>query len=150
MTAPLTELMSEPYLNPGQRFRRLLSEAETTSPGHPLPPSLLEDLPEEARRLLKGEDAPKQKSSTANLHDTLEHSLRDQGFVLEEDSRGSVRFSGDLRSNTGALSPYDIVRMASDLDGGVQHTTELRHCPDCQAAAPSGVTVCEWCGASIH
>jgi hypothetical protein len=79
MTAPLTSDFSEPVQNPGQRFRRLLSEAEKTSPNDPLPASILEDLPEEARRLLGGEDAPEQKSGSDDPHDTLEKSLRDQG-----------------------------------------------------------------------
>ena len=65
-----------------------------------------------------------------------------QGNALEEDSRGGVPFGEDLRSNTGSLSPYDIVHMAADLDGGIQQTTELHRCTDCQAANPSGVTVC--------
>jgi hypothetical protein len=72
MTAPLASDLPEPDQDPGQRFRRLLSEAEKTSPNDPLPASILEDLPEEARRLLGGEDAPEQQSGTGDLKDTLE------------------------------------------------------------------------------
>ncbi len=129
MTTPLASDLPEPVQDPGKRFRHLLSEAEKTSPNDPLPASILEDLPEEARRLLRGEDDPEQKSSTGSLDDTLEQSLR---------------------SNPGSLSPYDIVRMAAELDGGIQQTTELHRCTDCQAATPSGVTVCQWCGTPIH
>ncbi len=140
MTAPLALDLPEPVQAPGQRFRRLLSEAEKTSPNDPLPASILEDLPEEAQRLLGGEDAPEQKSGSGDLCDTLEQSLPHQGYALKDDPQRNVRFGGDLRSNTGSLSPYDIVRMAADLDGGIQQTTELHRCPDCQAVAPSGVT----------
>ncbi len=77
MTAPLASDLPEPVQDPGQRFRRLLSEAEKTSPNDPLPASILEDLPEEARRLLGGEDAPEHQRSTDSLNDTLEKSLRD-------------------------------------------------------------------------
>lgn len=150
MTTPLASDLPKPVQDPGQRFRRLLSEAKKTSPDDPLPASILEDLPEEARRLLGWEDAPGQRSGTGDLSDTLEQSPSNQGYAPEEDSRGSEVFGGDLRSNTGSLSPYDIVRMAADLDGGIQQTSELHRCPDCQATAPSGVTVCQWCGTPIH
>jgi hypothetical protein len=150
MTAPLASYLPEPDQNPGQRFRRLLSEAEKTSPNDPLPASILEDLPEETQRLLGGEDAPEQLSGTGDLNSTLEQSHRNQGYAPEEDSRGSVPFGGDLRSNTGSLSPYDIVRMAADLDGGIHQTSDLHRCPDCQATAPSDVTICQWCGTPIH
>lgn len=150
MTAPLVSDFSKPVQEPGQRFRRLLSEAEKTSPNDPLPASILDDLPEETRRLLGREDAPEKNSDTGDLNHTLEQSLSNQSDALEEDSRGSVALGGDLRSNTGSFSPYDIVRMAADLDGGIQQASELHRCPDCQAAAASGVTVCQWCGTPIH
>ncbi len=86
MTAPLASDFSKPAQDPGQRFRRLLSEASKTSPNDPLPASILEDLPEEARRLLGGGDAPEQKSGSDDLHGTLEESLRNQGYVLEKDT----------------------------------------------------------------
>ena len=149
MTAPLDHQEFEPELDPSARFRYLLSEADKTSPDAPLPASVLEDLPEETRQLLQKVFSVQDPENAGNLSDTFQQALRDQGYVLEEDTKGGVRFSGDLRRHTDSLSPYDVVRIAADLEGGVQQSTELRLCSECQAATPNGHQICQWCGAAL-
>jgi hypothetical protein len=82
----------------------------------------------------------------AGLHKDREKELREKGYVLDEDAHG-LRISGaPSSSGASALSPYDIVRMAADLDGGVASKDQLRKCPKCDAAMRPGTKTCQWCG----
>ncbi len=112
-----------------------------------LPDSLLEDLPEEARRALAGAKPAQPGPSPVDQHDGLVESLRRQGFVVTEDARGvrlgglpSPRFKG-----SSELRPGDIVRLAADLDGGVLPPEKRVHCPKCDAVVPAGSPRCQWC-----
>ena len=74
-------------------------------------------------------------------------SLRRQGFVLNEDAHG-LRLSG-VASRPGGLSselsPYDVVRLASELEGGVVPMEQRRRCPKCDAVVAHGDKQCQWC-----
>jgi hypothetical protein len=83
------------------------------------------------------------------LSDALTSALRDQGYVIDEDS-GGIRLSGALNRRGGALSPYDVIRMASDLDGGLPSPDELKRCPKCEAVVPPKETRCSWCGTDLE
>lgn len=109
---------------------------------------MLDDLDPDARRLLEnaaaGKPEPEIKES---LREDLAQSLRYQGYTVEDDARG-VRIGG--RPRTGKLSsPYEIVRMAAELDGGLKPDAERITCPECNAVLPGGSTKCQWCGAAI-
>jgi hypothetical protein len=74
-------------------------------------------------------------------------SLSRQGFVVEEDAHG-LRLSG-VASRPGGLSsqlsPYDIVRLAAELEGGVVPIDQRKRCPKCEAVVNPGDKRCQWC-----
>lgn len=74
-------------------------------------------------------------------------SLSRQGFVVEEDAHG-LRLSG-VASRPGGLnsqlSPYDVVRLAAELEGGVLPIEERKRCPNCDAVVNPGDKRCQWC-----
>jgi hypothetical protein len=129
-------------------FRKLLKDVEETDTDN-LPPSLLEDLPEDARSLLTAKqlDRPTQKSKPEEISENLAQELRMQGYAIEEDARG-IRIGGGLpgRGSAAGMSPYDVVRMAADLDGGLPSQDELQRCSKCEAVIPPGDHRCQWCG----
>ena len=114
---------------------------------HQLPEDLLEDLPEEARDLLRGLKGSSSKQ-VEELSEDIASTLRDQGYVINLDAHG-VRISGgpsSRSSDSGTLSPYDVVRLAADLEGGVPSPDQRKHCPKCDAVIPHGENRCSWCG----
>ena len=74
-------------------------------------------------------------------------SLSRQGFVIQEDAHG-LRLSG-IASRPGGLrsqlSPYDVVRLAAELEGGVVPMEERKRCPKCDAVVNPGDERCQWC-----
>jgi len=82
--------------------------------------------------------------------DKMRRSLRGCGLSLVEDVHGP-RLSGysSKPSSLGqTLSPYDIVRLAADSDGGAPR--ELIECPHCKARLPADATLCQWCSKAIE
>jgi len=138
----------EPPPDPGMRLRHLLASApdgENTVP----PVSPRAGQPGEAPPPTSQESAPKGQTPRADVRQDLEASLRNQGFVVEDDGQ-SIR----LRAMTGGrkgpgLSASDIVRLAAELDGGVPPPEKRVHCPKCDAVIPLGQVKCQWCGATI-
>lgn len=151
--APVISLAKPPADNAGRdvgtaRFRKLTSKPLTPPAPGGWPEALLEDLPEAARRMLRGLPPSGQAQGTAQLREEMARALRDQGFVIAEDARG-VRISGSPVSGRGAgsgrLSASDVVRMAADLDGGVRPPGQTRRCPKCDAVVAVGEPRCPWC-----
>ena len=74
-------------------------------------------------------------------------SLSRQGFVVQEDAHG-LRLSG-VASRPGGLhsqlSPYDVIRLAAELEGGVVPVEQRKHCPKCDAVVNPGDKRCQWC-----
>jgi hypothetical protein len=74
-------------------------------------------------------------------------SLSRQGFILQEDAHG-LRLSG-VTSRPGGLnsqlSPYDVIRLAADLEGGIVPKEQRKHCPKCNAVVNHGDKRCQWC-----
>jgi len=74
-------------------------------------------------------------------------SLSRQGFVVQEDAHG-LRLSG-VASRPGGLgsqlSPYDVIRLAAELEGGVIPVEQRKHCPKCDAVVNPGDKRCQWC-----
>ena len=130
------------------RLGRLLSSGDEGA----WPEALLDQLPEEAQRLLRGGRREKQPAAKAGLREELESSLRDQGIIVTEDSRGvrlTYQYIPGKRPRAASLSPTDIVRLAAELDGGVRPLLERIHCPKCDAVIPAGEKRCQWCGQAL-
>ena len=139
---------TETKTDPAKRFRQLISNSDDASPAGSWPEPLLEDLPEETRKLLSSQKPPPPSTKPDEISENLEKSLRSQGYVIDQDAHG-VRISGDLidsGSGSDTMSPYDVVRLAADLEGGVLPPDERVHCLKCDAVIPSGATNCQWCG----
>lgn len=74
-------------------------------------------------------------------------SLRNKGFIIQEDVHG-LRLSGiSTRGNKpmSQLSPYDIVRLAADLEGGLLPMDQRKRCPKCDAVVALSDKRCQWC-----
>ncbi len=131
------------------RFRKILAEEQRTK-DDPLPGWMMDELPEEARRLLSGHELPSGPSLGPKLSDDLAQALRDQGYVIHEDEKG-MHLGGALVSRGGTpavMSPYDVIRMAADMEGGLASPDELLRCKKCDALIPHGDERCQWCGES--
>jgi hypothetical protein len=85
--------------------------------------------------------------STEEREEARKLSLSRQGFVVEEDAHG-LRLSG-VASRPGGLSselsPYDVVRLAAELEGGVVPMDQRKRCPKCDAVVAPGNKQCQWC-----
>ncbi len=134
--------------DPRERFRWLLETSANFPPGSPLPEWIVEDLPEDIQQLLRADLNAPRPNLGPKLSDALTSALRDQGYVIEEDA-GGIRLSGDLNRRGGSFSPYDVIRMASDLDGGIPSPDQLKRCPNCEAVVPPEEERCSWCGAEL-
>jgi len=135
-TGPISTGQLTEEVNPSTKFDlrtgNTESEAQMNTESETPQPVLSEDNPlltseerEEARRL----------------------SLSRQGFVLEEDARG-LRLSGVTsrpRGLSSQLSPYDVVRLAAELEGGVVPMDQRKRCPKCEAVVCPGDKQCQWC-----
>jgi len=91
------------------------------------------------------------QDSLPNPTEILLQSLRYQGFTVHEDAHG-LRLGGapiTRGSHTAELSPYDVVRLAAELDGGILPPGERTHCPQCDAVVPPKAARCQWCSAPL-
>lgn len=153
--APLIPLKEPPPRDPLERetatarFKKLTQPISPPKAGN-WPASLLEDLPEEARKLLQRRPPAPGIKGTAQLREEMAKALRDQGYVISEDARG-MRLSGspiNRGRGSGQLSVSDVIRMASELGGEVQAEKRGR-CPKCDAVIDIDSERCQWCGQAI-
>jgi hypothetical protein len=108
------------------------------------PDHLLDQVPEDMRAVLAARLKAAEKTESPGFNENTAAALRDQGYVVTEDARGARLSSTPGQSSD--LSPTDVVKMAAELDGGVQPQTKLPICGKCEAASPIGDTFCQWCG----
>jgi hypothetical protein len=134
--------------DPRKRFRWLIETAQNFPPGSPLPEWIIEDLPEDVQQLLRADLNAPRPNLGPKLSDALTSALRDQGYVIEQDS-GGLRLGGDLNRLGNEMSPYDVIRMAADLDGGIPSVDDLKRCQKCEAVLPPNDTRCAWCGTAL-
>jgi hypothetical protein len=131
-------------IDPRKRFRELVDTSQVESTWSE---ELLEGLPEDAREILLQIKPTSDSSKDEQFSEQLFDSLRGRGYVIDQDAHG-VRISGGpsggLDSET--FSPYDVIRMAADLEGGVLPLDERVHCMKCDAVIPPGEGRCQWCG----
>lgn len=141
---PPTDETVKPKSQSTSRIRELTKSAYAAPPSE-WPEALLEDLPDETRRLFQATHE-KSGGDTGSLSDEYQQSMRSQGYVISEDARG-LRITGAPKGGgTSELSATDLVRMAAELDGGVLPEAERRPCPQCQATIPPKAEQCQWCG----
>lgn len=141
-TSPPEESVQE--VDPRVRFRELIvtSQEEPTWPDE-----ILENLPEDAREILLRKKPISDSLENEQFSEHLAQSLRDRGYVIDQDAHG-VRISGGPSGGLDSeeFSPYDVVRMAADLEGGVLPLDKRVHCLKCDAVIPPGEECCQWCG----
>ena len=117
---------------------------ELVEPGRD-PEHLLDQVPEEMRGVLAARLKAAENSSTPTFSETTASALRKQGYIVSQDARGA-RLSA-APGQAAEFSPSEVVKLAADLDGGVQPQAKLPICRNCQSASPVGDTHCQWCGA---
>jgi ribosomal protein S27AE len=105
---------------------------------------LLDQVPEDMRGVLAARLKAADEAVGSNFSETTASILREQGYVVSEDARGA-RLTA-TRGQSDDLSPSEVVKLAADLDGGIQLQTKLPICSNCQAASPIGELQCQWCG----
>lgn len=126
---------------PPANFRQLLDGSGSVDESE----EVLEQVPEEMRGLLAARLKAAGEGERDEFREQTEASLRNQGYSVEQDARGA-RIAGTPGAKAPELSPRDVVKMASELDGGVQPQSKLPICEECQAASPIGSDNCQWCG----
>ena len=122
---------------PPDHFRDLLRPGQE-------PINLLEQVPEEMRAILAGRLKAAEETDSPSFSENAASSLRGQGYFISQDARGA-RFAA-APGQSANLSPSDVVKMAAELDGGIQPRTKLAICSKCQSASPIGEKQCQWCG----
>jgi hypothetical protein len=131
-------------IDPRMRFRELIVtyQKEPTWSDE-----VLESLPEDAREILLGKKPTSDATVDEQFSEDIYQSLRNRGYVIGMDAHG-VRISGGPSGgiDSEAFSPYDVIRMAADLEGGVLPLDERIHCLKCDAVIPPGEERCQWCG----
>jgi hypothetical protein len=134
-------------VDPRMRFRELIVTSQKEPTLDDLSEEMLESLPEDAREILFGKIPTSDSTEDDGFSKNITQSLRDRGYVIDQDAHG-VRISGGPRGglDSETFSPYDVIRMAADLEGGVLPLDERVHCLKCDAVIPSGEARCQWCG----
>jgi hypothetical protein len=133
--------------DPRARFRELILTSQKEAFPEDWTEEMLENLLEKAREILSPKRPTSRLPSNEQFSETMTEALRDRGYVIDQDAHG-VRISGGpsggLDSET--VSPYDVIRMAADLEGGVLPLDERVHCLKCDAVIPPDKSSCQWCG----
>lgn len=129
---------------PGPATLRRLTEA---SQGPADREELLDQVPEELRGVLAARMQAADEAKDKGLRKETIDSLKNRGYQVTEDARGARITGGSSRSSD--FSPYEMVSMAAEQEGGVQPRGKLSMCPECDSASPVGATRCQWCGADL-
>jgi hypothetical protein len=89
--------------------------------------------------------------STREREEAHRKMLRSKGYVVDLDSNGMRLTSISTGRNNPVtnLSPYDVVRLASELEGGVIPVEERIKCPACEAVILPTDKICSWCSAPL-
>lgn len=151
LDAASTDSTSQPTSDaaPGPaRFRQLLAAQKEASPSD-LPPDLLDALPTAARQALSSSGSQRDQAE-GELPDKMQQYLRQRGYFVS-DEHGGPRLSsgGGRRPGTADLSPYELVRMASEMDEGGIEPERRAKCPHCQAVIAADTSHCPWCDRDI-
>lgn len=96
--------------------------------------------------------APDEFSDTISKAESLAQSMRDRGYLIEEDASG-IRLSGaPVRrgKQTSIMSASELVELAAEMEGGVVPPDQRLHCPHCDAVIRPGETRCPWCSKDLN
>jgi hypothetical protein len=129
------------------RFKKLTQPFAEPKAGA-WPAALLEDLPEEARRLLQHRPPAPGVQGTAQLREEMAKALRDQWYVLSEDARG-MRLSGrpiNRGLGTGQLSVSDDPH---GVRAGRHCRPRTRPMPEVRRGRQSGARALSRCGHAL-
>jgi hypothetical protein len=160
---------NQPYL--AQHFGSMASNAPETDvdtwpeefgdyfpgPGQPYPegekPDWLLEIEGEADAEISEDLELKEENRFSDLEREEAHRrwLRSQGLTMDVDSQGLrlTSISTGRGSSHSNLSSYDIVRLASELEGGVIPVEERIQCPACEAVILPTDKICQWCSAPL-
>lgn len=122
---------------PPAPFRDLTKQADSAE-------HLLDQVPEEMRGVLAARLKATDEAAAPNFSEATISTLREQGYVVSGDAHGARLTAAPGKPDV--FSPSEIVKLAADLDGGVQPQAKLPICSSCQAASPIGELQCQWCG----
>lgn len=122
---------------PPAPFRDLTKQADSAE-------HLLDQVPDEMRGVLAARLKAADEAAGPTFSEATISTLREQGYVVSGDAHGARLTATPGKSDV--FSPSEIVKLAADLDGGVQPQTKLPICSNCQAASPIGELQCQWCG----
>lgn len=145
-TDSASQVTSEATSGPA-RFRQLLAAQEEVSPSD-LPPDLLDDLPTAARQALSSSGSQRDKDE-GELPDQMQQYLRQRGYFVSAEHGGPRLSPAGRRPGSADLSPYELVRMASEMDEGVLEPERRAKCPHCQAVIAADTSHCPWCDRDI-
>lgn len=112
-TASASQSTSDAAPGPA-RFRQLLAAQKEASPSD-LPLDLLDELPAAARQVLASSGSQRDQEQ-GELPDEMQQYLRQRGYFVSVE-HGGPRLSsgGGRRPGSADLSPYELVRMASEM-----------------------------------
>ncbi len=134
-----TELLTE-EVSPAESYIALSVNIES---GHEMDTEIDNQKPEA--------DQEDSLPSPEERDEARRQSLSRQGFVIQEDVHG-LRLSG-VSSRPGGLSsqlsPYDVVRLAAELEGGIVPIEQRKRCPKCEAVVNPGDKRCQWCSEEL-
>lgn len=126
------------------RFRQLLAAQTEASPSD-LPPDLLDELPTATRQALSSSVSQRDQDE-GKLPDKIQQYLRQRGYFVSVEHGGPRLLSGGgRRPGSADLSPYELVRIASEMDEGVLEPERRAKCPHCQAVIAANTSHCPWC-----
>jgi hypothetical protein len=113
------------------------------------------DAPGNRARKGQGDDDQNPASSSSNSEsfsdmdreEAHRRLLRARGFDLEYDPHGfRLKSAGGTRnSSISELSPYEIVRLAAEINGETVPLEERIRCPNCEAVVSPSDRKCQWC-----
>ena len=96
-------------------------------------------------------DQEEKDFSTREREEAHRKMLHSKGYVVDLDSQGMrlTSISTGRNNPVANLSPYDVVRLASELEGGVIPVEERIKCPACEAVILPTDKICSWCSAPL-
>ncbi len=118
---------------------------------NPEPEDTTIELPEKTNLIEPDVSNTEIKRDSFNSAESLAQSMRDRGYLLEEDASG-VRLGGApvRRGNQDSmLSATELVQLAAEMEGGILPPEKRIHCPHCDAVVKPEDKNCPWCSKNL-
>ncbi len=86
-----------------------------------------------------------------NSAESLAQSMRDRGYLLEEDVSGPRLSGAPVRrgKQTSMMSANELVQLAAEMEGGILPPEKRIHCPHCDAVVKQEDKHCPWCSKDL-